>query len=242
MRTLFASGPQHGRAEWRFIHIVEIVCLTVGMLCLGWFAYNWIATEVDQRWADYQLESALRGQEPSVPGFVKEEMRSRSGEAAPDARDVPDPGPRPRILPGGVIGRVEVPRLKISAVVRSGVDDKTLKRAVGHVPKTALPGEPGNVGIAAHRDTFFRNLKGVKVGDVIRMVTPSGTYEYAVQSLKIVLPRNIEVLDPTPEPALTMVTCYPFNYVGSAPKRFIVRAKQVSPAITAGQRHTEKGM
>jgi sortase A len=203
------------------------------MLCLGWYGYNWIATEVDQRWADYQLQSALREQKPSVPELAKEQTRSRT---------VPDPGPRPRLERGTVIGKVEVPRLKISAVVRSGVDDKTLKRAVGHVPKTALPGEPGNVGIAAHRDTFFRNLKGIKIGDVIRMVTPSGTYEYAVDSLKIVWPRNIEVLDPTPEPALTVVTCYPFNYVGSAPKRFIVRAKQVSPAITASQRHTQDGM
>jgi sortase A len=214
------------------------------MICLGWYSYNWIATEVDQRWAEYQLQSALRGQKPSVPGFVKDEMLSRSEqeEPVPEARPVPDPGPRPRILPGGLIGKVEVPRLRISAVVRSGVDSKTLKRAVGHVPATALPGEPGNVGIAAHRDTFFRNLKGVKVGDVIRMVTPSGTYEYAVESTKIVWPRNVEVLDPTPEPALTVVTCYPFNYVGSAPKRFIVRAKQISPAITASQRHVEKGM
>jgi sortase A len=118
-------------------------------------------------------------------------------------------------------------------VVRSGVDSKTLKRAIGHVPYTALPGEPGNVGIAAHRDTFFRNLKGVKVGDVIRMVTPGGTYDYEVDSLKIVWPKNVEVLDSTPQPALTLVTCYPFNYVGSAPKRFIVRAKQIAPETTA---------
>jgi sortase A len=240
MRTLFDFGSR-GRSEWRLVHVFELVFLTIGMLCLGWYAYNWVATEVDQRWAEYQLQSSLRGQKPSVPGFAEEQKRSRSGEAPP-APAVPDPGPQPRIARGGVIGKVEIPRLDISAIVRSGVDDKTLKRAVGHVPETALPGQPGNVGIAAHRDTFFRNLKGVKVGDVIRMVTPSGTYEYAVESLKIVLPRNVEVLDPTPEPALTVVTCYPFNYIGSAPKRFIVRAKQVSPAITASQRHTENGM
>jgi sortase A len=128
---------------------------------------------------------------------------------------------------GAPVGRVVIPRLNITAVVRSGVDDKTLKRAVGHVPTTALPGRPGNVGLAAHRDTFFRNLRGVRKGDLIRMITPGGEYDYRVESTKIVTPKNVEVLNPTKENALTLVTCYPFNYVGSAPKRFIVRAKQI---------------
>ena len=230
-----------GRSHWKVAHLIEAVCLTVAILCLGWFGWNWVATEVDQRWADYQLQSALRGQKPTVPGFVQEEMTQTQEQPVPlPPPTVPDPGERPRILPGGVVGRVEVPRLNIAAVVRSGVDDKVLRRAVGHVPYTALPGQPGNVGIAAHRDTFFRNLKGVRVGDTIRMVTPAGTYEYLVDSLKIVWPKNVEVLDPTPDPALTLVTCYPFNYVGSAPKRFIVRAKQVSPEQTA-QAHTDAG-
>ena len=90
-----------------------------------------------------------------------------------------------------------------------------------------MPGQVGNVGIAAHRDTFFRNLRDVRKGDELRFVTPEGTFSYEVESLKIVKPKNVEVLDPTPEPVITLVTCYPFNYVGSAPNRFIVRARQV---------------
>lgn len=228
MTELFAAGHPQGRTEWRLTHVIELMCLTVGIVCLGWFAWNWAATEVDQTWANYQLQRTLEAQQ-AQPRDVGQQP----------ARTVPDPGPALPIAPGSVIGRIEVPRLKISAVVRSGVDDKTLKRAVGHVPETALPGQPGNVGIAAHRDTFFRNLRGVKVGDTIRMVTPGGTYEYQVDSLKIVWPTNVEVLDPTPEPAMTLVTCYPFNYVGSAPKRFIVRAKQIGPAKSTAEEQAE---
>ncbi|MEP6537900.1 MAG: class D sortase, partial [Bryobacteraceae bacterium] len=127
----------------------------------------------------------------------------------------------------GLVGRVEIPRLDISAIVREGVDTATLSKAVGHVPSTPRPGSGGNVAIAAHRDTYFRNVRYIRNGDKIRMVTPKGTYDYVVDSLKIVNPTEVDVLAPTAEPALTMVTCYPFNYIGAAPKRFIVRARQV---------------
>jgi sortase A len=127
-----------------------------------------------------------------------------------------------------LVGRIEIPRLNISAVVREGADHKTLKNAAGHLPGTPLPGQQGNVAIAAHRDTFFRALKGVRKGDEISVVTPSGTFEYQVESMKIVLPTNVEVIEPTKESALTLITCYPFYYVGSAPKRFIVRARQIA--------------
>ena len=112
-------------------------------------------------------------------------------------------------------------------MVKEGADTKTLSRAVGHVPYTALPGEKGNVGVAAHRDTYFRGLRNVRHGDVIHVTTEQGVYMYEVDKLKIVWPKNVEVLDPTPEKRITLVTCYPFNYVGSAPKRFIVQGKQV---------------
>ena len=141
---------------------------------------------------------------------------------------------------GATIGRVEMPRLKISAIVRYGSDEKTLKRAVGLVPGTALPGQPGNVGVAAHRDTFFRNLRGVQVGDRIKLTTSSGDWEYEVESTKIVRPKNVEVLEPTPEPAMTLVTCYPFNFVGHAPKRFIVRARQITPMTEEQQAAVQK--
>ena len=128
-----------------------------------------------------------------------------------------------------MIGRIEIPRLALSVVVVEGVDRISLRRAVGHIPGTALPGEDGNVGLAGHRDTFFRQLKDVKIDDEIQVSTLTGNFKYRVVSLKIVDPENVGVLAPSAENVLTLVTCYPFYFVGPAPKRWIVRARQVSP-------------
>jgi sortase A len=95
---------------------------------------------------------------------------------------------------------------------------------VGHIPGTALPGEDGNIVLAAHRDTFFRPLRNIQKGDEIALTTLSGAYRYRVESIQIVGPDDVGVLSPTKQPTLTLVTCYPFYFVGSAPKRFIVRA------------------
>jgi len=125
----------------------------------------------------------------------------------------------------GLIGRLEIPRLNVSVMVMEGDDDATLARAVGHLPDTALPWERGNAVIAGHRDTFFRPLKNVREGDEIRMTTTRGTFDYRVIRTEIVEPNNLSVLAPTPSRALTLVTCYPFSYVGSAPQRFIIHAR-----------------
>jgi len=120
-------------------------------------------------------------------------------------------------------------RLDLSAIVREGVDEKTLSRAVGHLPYTALPGETGNFAIAAHRDTLFRALKDIKKDDRVVFESQAGTYTYEVISTKIVRPSDLSVVRPQgSDKLLTMITCYPFYYVGSAPKRFIVQAKLVS--------------
>jgi sortase A len=113
-------------------------------------------------------------------------------------------------------------------MVREGQDAKTLRRAIGHIPATALPGQPGNVAIAGHRDTFFRHLGDLRTGDSIGFSTMDGDFAYEVESLSVVGPEDVEVLAPSQEKVLTMVTCYPFFYIGNAPKRFIVRAKQIS--------------
>jgi sortase A len=114
-------------------------------------------------------------------------------------------------------------------MVREGVDAKTLRLSVGHIPMTALPGQAGNVGVAGHRDTFFRGLKDLRAKDEILFSTLKGNFKYEVESLIVVEPDNAAVLAPSRENILTMVTCYPFSYIGSAPQRFIVRARQVSP-------------
>ncbi|MGB8541883.1 MAG: VWA domain-containing protein [Candidatus Acidiferrales bacterium] len=129
-----------------------------------------------------------------------------------------------------VLGRLEIPRLNISAVIVEGSDDESLKLGPGHVPGTALPGEPGNVAIAGHRNTHFLPLKHVQAGDKISVTTPRGNMEYAVQYVEIVSPDDVDPINPTPDSELTLITCYPFFYVGSAPERFIVHAKSTAPA------------
>lgn len=136
------------------------------------------------------------------------------------------PEDRPVVADGGLIGRIEITRLGLSAIVAQGIDKHTLRRAVGHIPGTALPGQVGNVGIAGHRDTFFRPLQDIDVDDVIMLTTLWGEYRYRVVSNQVVGPDDIAVLDPTTNDVLTLVTCHPFYFVGPAPDRFIVRAER----------------
>jgi sortase A len=137
-----------------------------------------------------------------------------------------------------VLGRIEIPRVGVTAMVREGDDDATLAIAVGHISGTARPGERGNMALAGHRDSFFRGLRDIRRRDAIRIVTPQRSYEYVVDSTEIVGPEATRVLDPTSGTVLTLVTCYPFKYVGHAPNRFIVRASLVAPlpaAVSGGE-------
>ncbi|MEO7793356.1 MAG: class D sortase [Thermoanaerobaculia bacterium] len=126
---------------------------------------------------------------------------------------------------------LRIAKLGIEVPVLPGTDDKTLDRAVGNIAGTARPGEAGNVGIAGHRDGFFRGLKDITTGDRIELETLTGKQEFEVTSIRVVDPSALEVLAPTPQPTLTLVTCYPFYFVGTAPQRYIVRA-EAAPAVT----------
>lgn len=126
--------------------------------------------------------------------------------------------------PGSRVGRISIPRLKMSWIVLEGTGRRTLDRSVGHIELTGLPGSPGNVGIAGHRNTHFRKLKNIRRGDKITLTTPKGQFTYEVEWTRVFSPKDTQVLHPSHGPAVTLVTCYPFNYVGRAPKRFIVRA------------------
>jgi len=128
---------------------------------------------------------------------------------------------------GGLVGRIEIGRLGVSVLVMEGTSDATLRRAVGHISSTALPGMPGNVGLSAHRDTFFRPLRKIRADDVIKLTTRGGKFDYRVVSTRIVDPTEVSVLDAGEGESLTLVTCYPFYFVGTAPKRFIVRAERI---------------
>jgi sortase A len=122
------------------------------------------------------------------------------------------------------LGRIEISSIGLTAMIREGTDARTLRRAVGHIPGTPLPGQPGNVAITGHRDTFFRPLRNIRKDDEIKLTTLNGSYRYRVDSIQVVEPEDTEVLADSDDAVLTLVTCYPFYFVGPAPNRFIVRA------------------
>ena len=194
----------------RGLRILERVLLVIGIVCLGYFGYVSAETVLYQAYENRELDAILASV-PAVP-------------AVPAPVDDVLP-PRPQPAPGSLLGRLEIPRLHVSAIVRAGSDARTLRLAIGHIGGTALPGERGNVGLAAHRDTFFRRLGEIRTHDQVRLVTRNGTFTYRVEGTRIVDPQDLWVLDQTTEAALTLITCYPFRYIGSAPQRFIVRAQ-----------------
>lgn len=215
---------------------VEKILLVAGLA----LADVWLLANADktiyQAWEGWAFEQELRGEPATAGAFVADKARQLSEwvglEPRPRAtakRMEPHPKPTPRAPAprNGVVGRLTIPRLHLSAIVREGVGEDTLRVALGHIPDTSLPGEAGNVGIAGHRDTLFRKLRGVHKDDEIVFETLRGKYVYRVQSTQVVNPRDVSVLDPKPSHDLTLVTCYPFYYVGSAPDRFIVSAREV---------------
>jgi sortase A len=163
-----------------------------------------------------------------VDTFVFQKQETAALEEFVPARLAVSNANLPAIGPDGLIGRMQVERLGVSVVVIEGTSNKTLRRAVGHIAGTALPGQPGNVGIAGHRDTFFRPLRNIQPDDIITLTTLRGAYRYRVVSTKIVSPDDVAVLDSDGNQILTLVTCYPFYFLGSAPERFIVRAARVT--------------
>ena len=194
---------------WR---IAEALCLLGGLTLLDLYIWSRAGAVISQAWENGMFERAIRQTPVPVP-------------VQPKAR----PQPPPRIPLGALVGRLEVPRLGLKVMVKEGTDEDILARAVGHLPSSPVPGVPGNVAVAGHRDTFFRPLKDLRLHDRILFTTWQGrTFEYEVESEKIVRPTDVSVLQASAEPTLTLVTCYPFYYVGSAPKRFIARARQVA--------------
>ncbi|MFI5070336.1 MAG: class D sortase [Terriglobales bacterium] len=129
-----------------------------------------------------------------------------------------------QLRPGAIVGRISIPRLRISSMVAEGVDDFILRHAVGHLPGTPTPNANGTVVLAAHRDTFFRSLGNIQTNDLIQLDTADGKYQYKVTRTEVIDPHQVEVLQSSPDSDLTLVTCFPFHYIGPAPKRFIVQA------------------
>jgi len=161
------------------------------------------------------------------------EKASRTSVSLPVIEDVAAPDL------GQTLGRLEVPRLGLSTIVVQGDDEYNLLIGAGHLPDTPLPWDDGNSVLAGHRDTDFRPLKGIREGDVIRFQTGNRAIEYVVRETSIVEPTDLTPLRATARPMLTLITCYPFAYIGPAPKRFVVRAERsagTDPAFTRSSR------
>lgn len=214
---------------------------------LGWVAWVfglagtamlvWSASQVEdareyQETARSALSRAASGIEPDAgPTVALDSPGVVADDVAPAGADPLSPGASKtvRSMPrrGAPLGILTIPRLDVSVVVLHGTDSATLKHGLGHIEHTAMPGEVGNVGLAGHRDTFFRPLRHVLVGDDVLLETPDERIHYRVTSVNVVEPEAVDVLAPSPDALLTLVTCYPFGYFGPAPGRFVVRASRV---------------
>ena len=209
MRLVVAKKPLSRMLTW-----AQRALFACAVLLLGYCGFALGDAWNFQRRESRDLDRLLRDRRPT-------RVSGPPTEAAAFAKGTPG------AAADGLIGRIEIPRLLVSAVIVEGVDRTTLRRAVEHIPGTALPGQPGNVGLAGHRDTFFRPLKDLRIKDAIQLSTLKGNFKYEVESLRVVEPDNVGVLAASAENVLTLVTCYPFYYVGPAPKRFVVRARQM---------------
>lgn len=173
-----------------------------GIVALGYAVLTWGEAAYEQAQGNQALDRLIRS------------AKARS--------DGPDAG---AAAEGSLVGRIEIPRVGLSAVIFEGSNDGTLRRGVGHLTSSPPPGKPGNVVLAAHRDSFFRPLRNIRAGDTIALTTPGSVFHYVVVSTDIVGPQQTEVLRSVPGTDLTLITCYPFGYLGSAPDRYIVRGR-----------------
>jgi len=180
------------------------VLLIIGLLSLSYVGYALLDARL------YQAEQARR--------FERELKETNLPRAE---------GSSVAVSEGSPLGRIEISAVGMTTMILEGTEEGTLRRAVGHIRGTPLPGQRGNVALAGHRDTFFRGLRDIRVNDEITLTTLSGSYHYRVDSTKVVKPEETEALEDDGHDTLTLVTCYPFNFVGSAPKRFIVRARRI---------------
>lgn len=196
--------------------LISGTLMLAGICALGFAGWGYLDSWVYQE----RLEAAFDAERAAGP--IEYTFPEPETVVQPAATRRRTPAPRPV---DGAIARVAVPRLGIWAFVAEGIDDVTLRRAIGHIPGTARPGEGGNVGLAGHRDTFFRKLRYLERGDRIVLSTKTQDLEYRVTLMAIVAPDYVKAIEPSRSPILTIVTCYPFGYLGSAPKRFIVQAE-----------------
>jgi sortase A len=245
-----SSGKSRKRRNWFARWTAPLILFLVGCLALGYYAYDTLDARFFQDDQSRQFDQALRDahdtaahapvsdQAPAdeLRAEAIADLKSRASQASPapkmpafaEAVSANEPA-QPEIAAENMpLGRIEITSVGLSAMIEEGTSNRTLQRGVGHIAGTALLGKSGNVGLAAHRDTFFRKLRDIQAGDDIKLTTLTGIVLYRVELISIVEPEDSRVLRDSGENILTLVTCYPFSYIGPAPKRFIVRARQMS--------------
>ena len=205
--------------------------LIVGILMLSYVGLALLDAKLYQAYENWRFRQALKGMGsgeslhlPPLPPALPE-ANHRRPESLRIAAGL-----------GSPLGLIEISAIGLEVMILEGTDDGVLRRAVGHIPGTSLPGQHGNVAIAGHRDTFFRPLRKIRKNDEITLTTLNGSYRYRVDSTQVIEPEDTRVLADSDEAILTLVTCYPFYFVGSAPKRFIVRAHRVPVEAAVEQR------
>jgi sortase A len=221
---------------------LERFFLLTGIGCLVIFLASIAGPAVYQDWGNWAFDRKLRNEPVTLGAYLTAKRDPLIGNAPPQPPHAPPPLNSPKAMPrqpfsppllktGTLVGRLEIPRLHLTSMVREGAGESTLAISLGHIPGTSLPGQSGNVGVAGHRDKLFRELRNIQSNDVVKFETLSGTYTYRVEGINIVTPQDVGVLKASDHPQLTLVTCYPFYYVGPAPKRYIVKARQISGAL-----------
>ena len=232
-----AQRPAKSLLRW-----VQYLFVLVGLLGAGVYGWYYAEARVYQAYESWRLNQMAKHDPADLRAFLVSHF---GGSAIQTTKELPAPVKGPtelhRSLPpvplpvGALIGRIEIPRLSLSTVVLQGDSDEVLRKGVGHIPNTSLPGGSGNVAIAGHRDTFFRALKDIRRDDDITVATTAGTYHYRVDSVQVVRPNETHVLEPSQQASLTLVTCYPFRFIGAAPKRYIVHAQQIGSSRVGNQ-------
>ena len=213
-RDLLTTMPRHPRLAAALL-VLERTAWTAGLVAV----FVWAGVRFTGHW-NAERDVALLAATAEAIQTSKPDMSLWSPQRIKAWEDT-----QQRAV-GHVLAVMRIPAIKLEVPILEGTDDATLDRAAGHIAETALPGGPGNVGIAGHRDGFFRGLKDVKVGDRLEIQTTTATKRYRIDRIWIVKPDDVSVLGPRAKNTLTLITCYPFYYVGSAPKRFVVFAEQ----------------
>jgi len=203
-----------GGLRRRLLHVAEGTSWAVGLVGLVWWGVVQIGMTTATR---HELARFSAIQAASAQGGTPDQSLWSAKRISEWRKAVSTPGPAP-------IAVLRIAKIRLEVPVLPGTDDLTLERGVGHIEDTARPGAVGNSGLAGHRDSFFRGLKDIAPGDTIEVTTLTETIVYRIERTWVVMPEDVSVLDPTPTRALTLVTCYPFYFAGSAPQRFIVRA------------------